>query len=425
MKLSSPRAVAVLLSATSTLLTPALAGNGLNVTGIGAQSLAMSSADLAVPGSSAAIVANPANLSQIPGSRFDGSIEPFATYGFSHSDDLNSLQKSDQAFGALLNASYAGKLRPDLTFGIGLFVAGGSGTEYKDLANVFGPPDEYAVIFGVTKIATGLAWQLTPRLSLGAAVNLSFAQIRQKVFPNTSNAAAGFYGLRLDSASGYSLNGRVGLLYQLSDTVKLGASYSSVNKLKLKGGRVAVNYSDLGEGVVDYGNARVKGFALPEDLGIGIAWQATSAWLISTEVTWLNWDGAVNDVVLSASQPAGGNADVPQTITLRQPLEFRDQFVFALGTAYDASDKLRLMAGINLARNPIPNRNVTPTINLTQELEFNFGFRRRLNAQWDLSSAIQCQVKKSESARNPAQPFSNARDGYGVYGVAVELSRSW
>ena len=129
MKLSPPNArpiAAVLLFASSSLLNPAIAGNGLNVTGIGAQSLAMSSADLAVPGSSVAIATNPANLSAIPGSRFDGSIEPFSTYGFSHSDDLNVQQKSDQQFGALMNASYARRINRDLVFGMGMFVAGGS-----------------------------------------------------------------------------------------------------------------------------------------------------------------------------------------------------------------------------------------------------------------------------------------------------------
>lgn len=418
-----PRAVAVLcLSAAA----PAFAGNGLNVTGVGAQSLGMGSADIAVPGSTAAVTINPANLTQIPGSQLDGSIEPFVTYGFSHSDSLNRRQKSDQPYGALLNTSYSRKLwRPDLTLGIGMFVAGGAGVEYEDLNTAFGTVDEYSAIFGVTRLATGLGWQVTPRLSLGAAFNVSYASIRQKLYPKTSNAEAGFYGLRLDGADGVSYNARIGVLYQLSPTIAIGASYASINKLKLEGGELSVNYDALEQGVVRYGEARVKGFALPQDFGIGIAWQATPKWLISTEVTWLDWSGAAKNVRLSARDPETANANVPQDVTLVQALEFKDQFVFALGTAYDVNEKTRLMAGINVARNPVPNRNVTPTINITQELEFDFAIRQTLSPKWAIASAIQYQPEKSEVARNPAQPFTSARDGYGVLAILFEVSRRW
>lgn len=100
MLMPSPRAVALLsLSIAAVVGGPVLAGNGLNVTGVGAQSLGMGSADLAVPGSSAAVTINPANLTQIPGSRLDASIEPFVTNGFSHRDSLNSRKRSDEQYG--------------------------------------------------------------------------------------------------------------------------------------------------------------------------------------------------------------------------------------------------------------------------------------------------------------------------------------
>ena len=128
---------------------------------------------------------------------------------------------------------------------------------------------------------------------------------------------------------------------------------------------------------------------------------------------------------LSARDPETANANVPQDVTLVQALQFRDQFVLAIGTAYDVTDKLRLMTGLNLARNPVPDSSITPTINLTQELEFDFGIRYALSKQWHLSSAIQYQPEKSEFANNPDQPFTNARDGYGVFGWVFEVSRRW
>lgn len=417
------RRTTLLLGLSSSLAFPALAGNGINLTGFGAQSLAMGSADIAVGGSSAAVNINPANLSTIPGQRIDGSIEPYSSFGYRHQDDRNYKQP-DKPYGLLTNFSYSTKaFRPDLTFGAGLFVAGGAGVIYEDLNTIFGTRDDYTAIFGVTKLATGLAWQVNDRLSIGGGVNLSYASFRQKLYPKTSDAGAQFFGLRLDGADGVSVNGRIGIAYMLTETLRLGATYSTINKLTLEGGELSVNYTALGEGVVRYDDATVKGFALPQDFGIGLSWRVAPSLLLATEVTWLDWSGALKNATLRASNP--GNANVPQTLEVVQALNFRDQFVFALGLAYDTSDRTTVMAGINLARNPIPNSTLTPAINLTQELEFNAGFSHKLGKTWSLASALQFQPGKSEAGRNPAQPFVNNREGYGVLALMFEVSRQW
>ncbi|GAC1626973.1 MAG: outer membrane protein transport protein [Nevskia sp.] len=424
MTLPSSRLGVVLLYL-SAACSPAWAGNGLNVTGSGAQSLGMSGADIAVPGSSTAVNSNPANLTEIPGQRLDLAIEPFVTYGYFHQDDLNAKHKSDQPYGALLNSSYSRQVRPGLAVGVGLFVVGGAGVIYEDLNTAFGTKDEYTAVFGVTKLTTGLAWQATPELSIGGGVNLSYASIREKLYPNTSNAAAGFYGLRLDGAKGYSVNGRIGALYKISDTVKLGISYASINKLKLDHGKLTVNYSDLDPalGRVEYDQATVKGFALPQELGVGLSWQATPRLLLATQLKWLNWSDALGDVTLSATRP--NKAGAPANVQLTQTLGFRDQTVFALGAAFKLDDRTQLLGGVNLARNPVPNRNITPTINVTQEVEFNAGIRRFLSPHWELASAVQYQPAKSERVDNKQQPYTGGREGYGVLGIVFEAGYHW
>ena len=428
MPFSMPRAGAAALVTLTGLAGAgtALAGNGINVTGIGTDALAMGSADIAVPGSSVAVTTNPANLAHIEGSRFDFSAEPFVTHGFKHEDSLNETQLSDQPFGVLMNTSYARPLwRPDLTFGVGLFVAGGSGAEYKDLATVFGTRDDYSVSFGVTRLATGLGWKINDRLRVGATVDVVYSTLRQKLYPDTSVAEAGFFGLRLDGASGLSYGGRLGLTWQASPTLTVAAIYAPRNKLKLEGGELDVNYSALGEGVVRYGEARVKGFALPQEAGIGFGWQATPKWLLATEITWLDWSSALSRSRLSARDPETPNGNVPQRVDLTQDLNFRDQIVFALGTRYAWSERTSLMAGINLARNPIPNGTVTPVLNSTQEVELDIGIRHALSERWSVASALQFQPAKTESNDNAAQPFTGAREGYGVIGLVLEITRRW
>jgi len=419
------RAAAWMVAA-GVIALPAQAGNGLNVTATGADALAMGGADIAVPGSTVAVTTNPANLAAIPGSRFDFSAEPFITHGFKHRDALNKTRLSGQPYGVLLNSSYATRLwRPDLSLGVGLFVAGGAGAEYKDLATVFGTRDDYSVTFGVTRLATGLGWQASEQLNVGASVNVVYASLRQKLYPETSVAEAGFYGLRLDGADGASFGGRIGATWKASPTLTLAATFAPKTKLRLEGGVLSVNYSALEQGVVRYGEARAKGFALPQELGVALAWQATPSWLWSTELTWLDWSRALSRSRLTARDPETPNAAVPQTVELEQALDFRDQLVLAIGTRYALSDRTRLMAGINLARNPVPGSTLTPTLNVTQEFEIDVGIRHDFSDRWSFASTFQFQPAKTESGDNPAQPFTSAREGYGVIGLVFEMTRRW
>lgn len=412
--------VATMLLATG----PAWSSNGLNLIGFGAESVGMGSADIAVARDSAAVNINPAGLTQLRQQRFDGSLLPFWTFGFSHEDAYNQDQASDNPFGVLLSSSYARQaLHPDLTFGIGLFVAGGTGVVYENLNTAFGTRDEYSAIVGANKLATGVGWRVNEQLSLGLGLNLTYTQARQKVFPDTSDADAGFFGLRLDGTDGFSFNGRLGLQYRPVPTLTLALSYASETELKLEGGTATINYSDIGLGRVKYRDARVEGFALAQEVGAGAAWQLSPRWLVAGEVTWLDWSGALGDARFLATHPDDPAA--PAVIDLRQPLNHRDQYVFAFGIEYAWDDKTRLRGGLNIARNPIPSQTLTPVLNLTADGELDLGFSRKLARGWELAAALQYQPYKSESYDNPGQPFGPASEDYGVAAITVQLGRSW
>lgn len=405
----------------------ALSSNGLNLVGFGAESLGLGGADIAVARDSTAVNINPAGLTQIIGHRFDGSVVPFHSFGFKHSDALNDDDEIDNPFGVLSNFSFARQaFHPRLTLGMGLFVAGGTGVFYEDLQTVFGTRDEYSAVLGVNKLATGLGWKVNEQLSLGLGLNLSYTQGRQKLFPDTSDAATGFTGLRLDGTDGFSWNGRIGLQYRPMPTLTLGLSYASETELKLDDGTLTVNFSgprpELGR--VKYRQARVEGFALAQELGIGAAWQFRPGWLLATEATWLDWSRALGDARLTASRPDDPAA--PALPPIVQALDHRDQYVFGLGLAHDWDDKTVLRTGVNIARNPIPLRTLTPTLNLTADWEFDLGFARKLSRGWEFATTLQVQPYKSERYTNPEQPFGeDSSEDYGVYALTLQLSRSW
>lgn len=403
---------------------PAQASNGLNLVGFGSESLGLGSADIAVARDSTAVNINPAGLTQLGEHRFDGYLVPFYSFGFAHSDANNDEHEIDNPFGLINGLSYAQKaLRPDLTFGVGLFVSGGTGVTYERLTTDFGTRDEYSAVLGVTKLATAVGWKLNDQLSLGAGLNLSYSSARQKLFPRTSSADPEFFGLRLDGADGFSLNGRVGLQYRPLPSLTLGLSYASETEIKLEDGTLTRDYSAIGLGHVKYGKASVDGFALAQELGVGLAWQFRPGWLFAGEMTWLDWSHALRDARLHASRPDDANA--PATVDFAQPLNHRDQYVIGLGLAYNWDEKTVLRAGVNIARNPIPSRTLNPVLNLTADGELDLGFSRKLERGWEFGTALQFQPYKSERYNNPTQPFGPAREEYGVLALTLQLSRSW
>lgn len=410
----------------ATVLAPAgaWASNGLNLVGFGAESLGLGSADIAVSRDANAVNINPAGMTQIPGKRFDTYLVPFYSFNFKHSDEFNDDYKLDNPFGIFASAAYVTQaLHPDLRFGIGMFASGGTGINYDKLRTRFGTRDEYSAVLAITKVASAVAWQANPQLSVGLGINLTYSSTRQKIFPDTSSADPQFFGLRIDGADGLSWNGRIGIQYKQTPNLTLGMTYATETDVKLRNGTATFNYGAIGLVRVKYRDARIDGFALAREWGAGFAWEFTPKWMLAGELTWLDWSGALNDARLYATRPQ--NPAAPREVSFAQSLDHRDQYVWGLGLAYKWSDRTTLRGGVNIARNPIPDRTLTPTLNLTADGEIDLGFTHKLANGWEFASAMQLQSIKKERYDNPEQPFGPAKEDYGAIAFTLQLSRSW
>ncbi|MCC2656837.1 MAG: aromatic hydrocarbon degradation protein [Panacagrimonas sp.] len=403
------------------------ASNGLNLVGFGAESLGLGSADIAVSRDANAVNINPAGMTQIAGQRLDGYVVPFYSFNFSHSDAYNDDYGIDNPFGIFGSAAYVTQgLHPDLRFGIGLFASGGTGINYDGLRTRFGTRDEYSAVLAITKVATAVAWQANPRFSVGLGINVTYSSTRQKVFPDTSDAsdpAQPFFGLRIDGADGLSWNGRIGIQYKQTPNLTLGMSYATETDVKLRNGTATFNYEAIGLGRVKYRDTRIDGFALAREWGAGFAWQFTPRWMLAGELTWLDWSGSLNDARLYATRP--DDAAAPKEVSFAQSLDHRDQYIWGAGLAYQWSDRTTLRGGVNISPNAVPNRTLTPTLNLTADGEIDLGFTHKLRNGWEFASAMQLQSIKKERYDNPEQPFGPAKEDYGVIAFTLQLSRSW
>jgi long-chain fatty acid transport protein len=399
-----------------------LATNGLNMIGFGTESVAMGGADVAVARDTTALNTNPAGLSNIG----DQALDMFSAVAYAldvgHADSFGNDASVDNKLIGLGGFGYARRLRDmPVVLGVGLFAQGGAGNVYKNLATPFGGHDELSSVFRIAKLSFGGAWQPNERLSLGASLALIYADLQQKVFPQTS--VAGFSGYRIEGPHVLKPGLKLGVQYRLHPDLTLGASYTTATDLPLTGGHLTANLSAQGLGKVTYSDVRLTGLSLPQAVELGLAWQVNPPLLLSFDLTWLNWSAALKRSQLSARNP--DNPAAPAEIVGVSTLNWRDQYVLALGMDYALDARTHLLAGYNYGRNPIPAEHTQPLLAATAEQHLTFGVAHQGAGNWRETFAVEFQPGNTVRYTNPELPFGTSEERNRNVALHFMLSRRW
>ena len=404
--------------------TVAYATNGLNHFGFGTESVMMGGADVAVARDTTALNTNPAGLRQLSRPAFDVYSATAYSLDVGHRDPLNDARVSNH-FVSLGGGGYARPLGHGLVAGIGLFAQGGAGNIFRNVNTGLGTNDELSSQFGIGRINAGLAWQAGDKLSLGASIGAIYSRIEQKIFPNTSVAApTPFFGLKLKGVDGINFGLKFGAQYVASERWTLGATFTPKARLTMSGGSAVVNMTATGLGAVTYRDAHISGFALPREAAAGAAWQATDRLLISAKVGWLNWADALKSSTLTLTAPNNGAA--PASIESTATLNWKNQTVYALGTAYAYDNRTTLRAGFNYGANPVPAQNMNPLLAAISVRHWTAGASRRLAGGWELGAGFEYQPGSRVRYSNPQAPLGvNAEERNKYLAAHFMLSRRW
>lgn len=405
----------------------AAAGNGLYDIGVGAESQGLGGADVAAVNDTAALVVNPARLAAIAGHRLDLFLEPSYYIGNRHRDALGNDVEPDNKLAMLFGAGYAQRLGDsDVSAGVGLFFQGGAGLVYKDLQTAFGTEDRLSSLLGSLRLVPGLGWKIDEHWSLGLSLGLSYSVARQQFFPHTSVNAADsqFAGFRIDGAHGFSFGGRVGLQYDPNPQWSFAVAYAPPTPIRLENGRMHVNEDAFGGGTVKYRSVTIDGLAFASDLSIGMAWEPLPPWRFAAKLGWLDWSRSMHSSTIRATDP--DDPDVPATLQLGSPLNWRDQYVVALGASWQWTPATRLRAGINRARDPSDARYLTPTLAMIATTAITAGVSHRLGESWEFDVAAQYHPARTVRYMNADGPLgADASERWEACAVVVQLSRVW
>ncbi|TAK60578.1 outer membrane protein transport protein [Methylobacter sp.] len=411
------------LALTLALLSPvALATNGINLIGFGTESTLMGGADIAVARDTSALNTNPAGLTQIHGQAFDGFASGLRTFDLSHKDSFGNDKHADNKYTFLGGGGYAMSIDSvPCTAGIGLFSQGGAGGVFKNINTAFGNRDDMSSLFAMAKISPGVGCKINDAWSVGASLAITYASVKQKFFPNTSVGAVPFAGYKLDDASALKVGFKLGVQYRVNPSLTLAATYTEKTELPLTDGELDANYSGMGLGVVKYRNASVMGLALPREAALGLAFKPVDAWLLSFKVNWINWADAIKSVTLRATDPE--NSLAPADYQIVTAGDWKNQWVFASGLAYNWNELTTLYAGYNYGNNPIPAQNSSPLLAGILDHHITLGAARQISRQWRLTGGLEYMLPVKENYTSPL--FGNAEVRNEALFLHLMLSRRW
>lgn len=320
------------------------ATDGYFAHGYGIKSKGMGGVAIALPQDALAGASNPAGMGLI-GDRIDFGATLFqprreSEISGSMNPDINRTYNANDSKNFIIpEFGYNRVISPDFTLGVSVYANGGMNTDYKQPIPLLGtsrPGVDLAQLF----IAPTATWKVSPKHTLGIALNLAYQRFEAKglqKFDNPYFTAHPGYVTNNGHDSSTGIGVHVGWIGQISDTVTLGATYRSKTHMsrfsKYKG-----LFAEGGD------------FDIPATYGLGIAVKATPALTLAADVQRIEYSDVDSVGRLSLSNLRAGNvlgsANGPG-------FGWRDVDDIKLGASYQWNSQLTVRAGYNHSSQPV------------------------------------------------------------------------
>ncbi len=387
--------------------TSAMATNGMNMIGANTRSTGVGGADVALDGDCPGC--NPATLGG-DGSRYfsAGMAILHAPVGFKNlAFGPNNADTDDDVYYApyLEYAQRFGQYSP-WTIGVTIRAQGGMGVDFKDVVTIVGYSDDLYTNLQVGRIMPTISYQMNPNLSVGASLVMGRVQMDSKLFPNTYSPGMDgtqgtqddFIGMEIDGVKDEAFSGRLGLHYKVNDRLSLGFSYTAESKFDLDDGNLMLN---MGSKVIY--DSYIDDFTWPQEAEAGLTFMVLPKLLITTDVHWINWSSAFDELIVRGSNP---NIPSPiQNPELRFKMKWDDQWVFALGAEYHYSPQHIFRIGYNYGKSPIPDAYVVPLFPGIVEHHITFGYAYVMQ-RFRMDLALERSFSNTQHNNNP-NPVEN------------------
>jgi long-chain fatty acid transport protein len=353
---------------------PSRAG-GIVLYEIATPDLGLASAGYAARAQDASTVfKNPAGMSRLEGSQFQGGLQMlYGSVEFSPDANTSPLLgeiNGGVAIGALPAASlfFTQALSDRFAVGFGTFSYFGLAEEYDDhwVGRYYAQKN---VLLGIS-LMPAVSFKATEWLSIGAGLNAMYGYFDSELPIRTGAPDDGWLELN-DETWGFGAN--AGVLITPGDGTRFGVTYLSAVDLKFEDRPSFSNLGRLGGAIFANPPQLDLGVTVPQSVMLSGYQELSPTWALLGNVGWQNWNqfGKVDVGVDSAD---------PQSLT--KDLDYQDTWHGAVGAQYRASAKWLLSAGFAYDTSAVSDENRTLALPMGEAYRFGLG------AQWQVSQAI-------------------------------------
>ncbi len=255
--------------------------------------------------------------------------------------------------------------------------------------------------------AAGFGMRITDTLSLGVSVGAVYNEnnLTTPYIFQSHPALKGAKTLLDLGTDGWGVSADLGLAWKLNDKITVGLGYRSPTKFDTDGsahGDVTWQLENLGvpspDGRFIY-DAKVH-TELPQKISAGMVLKAAPRWRVFSQVEWLNWADAYDHLTVRLSQ--GNNSTVNGILNSDGivdviPLDWKDRFVFRLGSEWDVTETVTLRAGYSYGKSPVPDSTLLPLTAAISEHTISAGAGWH-KGPWTLDFGWQYDLPASQTA---------------------------
>jgi len=344
------------------------------------------------PSPAEALYANPAGLSGFEQTTLSGGLALMFASQDIEATAPAGYRESDSLFAQApdLGLVVAGHGR--WSYGLGAHGNAGSSFDFGADSGV----DSFFAELQVFGAPLGLAYQLSDTISLGAAVVPLYGMLTSRyTLPSPQGGQRFSYHLK-----GPGLQGLFGVTWRVDSRWLLGASWRTPGRIWMDD-RMTV--SGLGRQDVDL---TIK---MPAQLSAGVTHKLSARTHISAAIRWTDADDFGNSIIAFERTPAADTPLVPDAA---------DEWRFALAGSYRCSDHLELFSSVSYASRIVGNRGVSPLLYDGEDTRIGLGLAWSLE-RWRLEMMVGHQL---ESRRDVAPPDALVLPGrYTTGGNIVQI----
>ncbi|MAI07700.1 MAG: aromatic hydrocarbon degradation protein [Magnetococcales bacterium] len=307
-----------------------------------------------------------ANLSLIkPSAKFNNDASGFtaAAVPAATAHTVNDGEGGDAGSLAAIPAIYAvSSMDNGVRYGLAINTPYGLKTEYNDdwVGRYYAIKSELMTI----NVAPTVAWKVNEEWSLGAALNIQYAEAELTNATRLNNVALAD-ALTTLKGNDLGFGFRVGTMYEPTDSTRIGLAYQSGIHHKLEGDVKTILGSTL-IGAASTDNAEAK-LRTPDVASLGVYHKLNDRLAVMGELAWTNWSVFENLTVV--------NSDTGSVLSNVEE-KWDDSYFMALGMEYNPCNcpNKRFQFGVAYDQTPVDDEYRTFRIPDEDRLWVSFGY---------------------------------------------------